>query len=277
MELSPSFLGTGSHTGSRQFEWTKTSSRSEISEENETFAGHERGSTETSPYNTSERIAFNRTFSTFSAFENESFIENEVSTDLTPPETYEAGGRAPGSSSSEPSGVSTLEGHSSFTEHSAVGPGKFLLSELKSDMESDETCKASSSSEECRSASHVESKSRRGLPGALIYQWPTGDSEIGLVSFGGVFQVKENATKEDLPPAPVRDLKVLGVKKKDGKLSVKLSWTCMGAHLDSENATLTDLRASLNTRELIYRFDNATPILGAHILEGSLTPLSPYE
>lgn len=35
-------------------------------------------------------------------------------------------------------------------------------------MESDETCKASSSSEECRSASHVESESRRGLPGALI-------------------------------------------------------------------------------------------------------------
>ncbi|CAN8025566.1 unnamed protein product [Ixodes persulcatus] len=144
-------------------------------------------------------------------------------------------------------------------------------------MEGDETCKASTYSEECRSASHVESESRRGLPGALIYQWPTGDSEIRLVSFGGVFQVKENAIKEDLQPAPVRDLKVLGVKKKDGKLSVKLSWTCMGAHLDSENATLTDLRASLNTRELIYRFDNATPILGAHILEGSLTPLSPYE
>ncbi|KAG0415206.1 hypothetical protein HPB47_007623 [Ixodes persulcatus] len=178
---------------------------------------------------------------------------------------------------SEPSGVSTLKGHSDFAEHSAVGPGGLLLSELKSDMEGDETCKASSSSEECRSASDVESESRRGLPGALIYQGPTGDSEIGLVSFGGVFQVKENVTKEDLPPAPVRDLKVLGVKKKDGKLSVKLSWTCMGAYLDSENATLTDLRASLNTRELIYRFDNATPILGAHILEGSLTPLSPYK
>ncbi|CAN8001233.1 unnamed protein product, partial [Ixodes hexagonus] len=44
----------------------------------------------------------------------------------------------------------------------------------------------------------------------------------------------------------------------------------------SISATHTDLRTSRDLRELVYKFGSAMPISRAHIVEGTLTPLSPY-
>ncbi|XP_040069737.1 calcium-activated chloride channel regulator 2 [Ixodes scapularis] len=83
--------------------------------------------------------------------------------------------------------------------------------------------------------------------------------------------------REDLPPAPIRDLVVSEAELNDEEMTATLSWTSMGAYLDSGQAQAVDIRAGSHPRVLLFTFNNATPISEEDVLEGSLEPLEPYK
>ncbi|CAN8002073.1 unnamed protein product, partial [Ixodes hexagonus] len=112
---------------------------------------------------------------------------------------------------------------------------------------------------------------------AANFQEPPADAEYNLVSYASTLNMKHDITQNDLEPAEVRDLRVVDVTRKGMESNATLSWTCMGAHLDSGHAKHTDLRASLNPLVLLHEFENATVISNDDLLEGSLDPLEPYE
>ncbi|KAM7295394.1 calcium-activated chloride channel regulator 2 [Ixodes scapularis] len=102
------------------------------------------------------------------------------------------------------------------------------------------------------------------------------NEELSLVAYAGSVQVKSNLAREDLSPAPIRDLVVSEAKLDDEGMTATLSWTSMGAYLDSGRARAVDIRAGSHPRVLLFTFNNATPISQADVLEGSLEPLEPY-
>ncbi|CAN8025474.1 unnamed protein product, partial [Ixodes persulcatus] len=64
------------------------------------------------------------------------------------------------------------------------------------------------------------------------------NEEQSLVSYAGSVQVKSNLTREDLSPAPIRDLVVSEAKLNGEEMTATLSWTSMGAYLDSGRGKL---------------------------------------
>ncbi|CAN8025473.1 unnamed protein product, partial [Ixodes persulcatus] len=64
------------------------------------------------------------------------------------------------------------------------------------------------------------------------------NEELSLVSYAGSVQVKSNLMREDLPPAPIRDLVVAEAKLEGEEMTATLSWTSMGAYLDSGRGKL---------------------------------------
>ncbi|EEC11966.1 hypothetical protein IscW_ISCW008895 [Ixodes scapularis] len=64
------------------------------------------------------------------------------------------------------------------------------------------------------------------------------NEELSLVSYAGSVQVKSDIMREDLPPAPIRDLVVSEAELNDEEMTATLSWTSMGAYLDSGHGKL---------------------------------------
>ncbi|KAG0420602.1 hypothetical protein HPB47_003382 [Ixodes persulcatus] len=95
------------------------------------------------------------------------------------------------------------------------------------------------------------------------------NEELSLVAYAGSVQVKSDLMREDLPPAPIRDLVVSEAALDDEEMTATLSWTSM--------ARAVDIRAGSHPRVLLFTFNNATPISEADVLEGSLEPLEPYK
>ncbi|KAG0415383.1 hypothetical protein HPB47_007443 [Ixodes persulcatus] len=105
---------------------------------------------------------------------------------------------------------------------------------------------------------------------------PLVDSRIKLIAYAGAFLLKNYADATDLAPDHVRDLAVKLVNRTTGNLIVTLSWTSTGANLDTGRADSLDLRSSLKSRDLIYKFEGATKITNDDVLEGDLTPKDPF-
>ncbi|KAM7294665.1 calcium-activated chloride channel regulator 1-like [Ixodes scapularis] len=105
---------------------------------------------------------------------------------------------------------------------------------------------------------------------------PLVDSVTRLIAYAGAFQLKKAANARDLAPDRVRDLAVKNVTRSSGNLAVTLSWTSTGANLDTGRAKSLDLRSSLKSRDLVYKFKGATKITNDDVLEGDLTPKDPF-
>ncbi|CAN8025477.1 unnamed protein product, partial [Ixodes persulcatus] len=65
------------------------------------------------------------------------------------------------------------------------------------------------------------------------------NEELSLVAYAGSVQVKSNLMREDLPPAPIRDLVVAEAKLEGEEMTATLSWTSMGL---LENSTMMKQR-----------------------------------
>ncbi|KAM7295211.1 calcium-activated chloride channel regulator 1 [Ixodes scapularis] len=102
-------------------------------------------------------------------------------------------------------------------------------------------------------------------------------ADINMVVYAGAVNILRNITQKDLNPADVRDLRVDNVTVDGKNITATLSWTCMGAHLDSGRANHTDLRASSDPRVLLRKFEKATQISTENLLEGTLVPLDPLK
>ncbi|XP_040075214.1 calcium-activated chloride channel regulator 1 [Ixodes scapularis] len=102
-------------------------------------------------------------------------------------------------------------------------------------------------------------------------------ADINMVVYAGAVNILRNITQKDLNPADVRDLRVDSVTVDGKNITATLSWTCMGAHLDSGRADHTDLRASSDPRVLLRKFEKATQISTENLLEGTLVPLDPLK
>ncbi|CAN8030737.1 unnamed protein product [Ixodes persulcatus] len=73
------------------------------------------------------------------------------------------------------------------------------------------------------------------------------NEELSLVAYAGSVQVKSDLMREDLPPAPIRDLVVSEATLDDEEMTATLSWTSMGYTCPSvlcllENSTMMKQR-----------------------------------
>ncbi|XP_077546668.1 calcium-activated chloride channel regulator 2-like isoform X1 [Haemaphysalis longicornis] len=90
----------------------------------------------------------------------------------------------------------------------------------------------------------------------------------------GQIEVTSDIYDEDLPPGPIRDLKVADVQPgSNGMLLVQLTWTWPGAHLITGMASSVTIRASQDFTGLTSNFDNQTAITSANVVAGNLDPL----
>ncbi|EEC01991.1 calcium activated chlorine channel, putative [Ixodes scapularis] len=76
------------------------------------------------------------------------------------------------------------------------------------------------------------------------------NEELGLVAYAGSVQVKSNLTREDLSPAPIRDLVVSEAKLDDEGMTATLSWTSMGL---LEKSTM--MKQRLPKSGFLYAYD----------------------
>ncbi|EEC11192.1 hypothetical protein IscW_ISCW009284 [Ixodes scapularis] len=67
----------------------------------------------------------------------------------------------------------------------------------------------------------------------LLFQQQPEGAEISMVVYAGAVNILRHITQKDLNPADVRDLRVDNVTVDGKNITATLSWTCMGAHLDS--------------------------------------------
>ncbi|CAN8026252.1 unnamed protein product [Ixodes persulcatus] len=147
----------------------------------------------------------------------------------------------------------------------------------ESRMEPGENCTSSNTSAECeKEAMGKVVMSSPYFRGHQKGQAPLVDARIKMIAYAGAFQMRKASDPKNLPPDRVRDLAVKDVERISGNIVATVSWTSTGAHLDAGKAKSLDLRASLNSRELIYKFQNAKQITQKDVLRGSLTPQDPY-
>ncbi|XP_040357595.1 calcium-activated chloride channel regulator 1-like [Ixodes scapularis] len=188
-----------------------------------------------------------------------------VRTDVTVDPSARLGPARPGTNAPPPPGILRAA-------RLRRGPGKM--------------CAASNSSPECKKKSLGKLAEQR-LPfrpflkgsmrrGHRYDKAPLVDSVTRLIAYAGAFQLKKAAKASDLAPDRVRDLAVKNVTRSSGNLTVTLSWTSTGANLDTGRAKSLDLRSSLKSRDLVYKFKGATKITNDDVLEGDLTPKDPF-
>ncbi|CAN7974823.1 unnamed protein product, partial [Ixodes persulcatus] len=70
----------------------------------------------------------------------------------------------------------------------------------------------------------------------VSFQEQPEGADINMVVYAGAVHILRHITQKDLNPADVRDLRVDSVKVNGKNITATLSWTCMGAHLDSGRA-----------------------------------------
>ncbi|CAN8005088.1 unnamed protein product [Ixodes pacificus] len=70
----------------------------------------------------------------------------------------------------------------------------------------------------------------------VSFQEQPEGAEISMVVYAGAVNILRDITQKELNPADVRDLRVDSVTVDGKNISATLSWTCMGAHLDSGRA-----------------------------------------
>ncbi|KAF8790572.1 Calcium-activated chloride channel regulator like protein [Argiope bruennichi] len=97
-------------------------------------------------------------------------------------------------------------------------------------------------------------------------------------SNGGAFRMESWAPKtgDVIPPGDITDLKVLAIETGD-KQRVTLQFTTPGDDLDVGNVSSLELRASMNSEELITNFESGILLNDTNIVNGSLEPMGPGE
>ncbi|XP_049515763.1 uncharacterized protein LOC125941930 [Dermacentor silvarum] len=79
-----------------------------------------------------------------------------------------------------------------------------------------------------------------------------------------------------VPPGNIRDLRVIGSSRLcNGTLSVRLSWTWPGGHLDTGTVESVQLRTSASYTSLLNEFEDQNLLTEANVLHGDLLPRPP--
>ncbi|GBL73827.1 Calcium-activated chloride channel regulator 4 [Araneus ventricosus] len=97
-------------------------------------------------------------------------------------------------------------------------------------------------------------------------------------SNGGAFRM-ESWTPDAgdvIPPGDITDLKVLSTQTGEKQKAI-LQFTTPGDDLDVGNVSSLDLRASMNSEELIANFESGLLLNDTHIINGSLEPMGSGE
>ncbi|XP_072142274.1 calcium-activated chloride channel regulator 3A-1-like [Dermacentor andersoni] len=106
-------------------------------------------------------------------------------------------------------------------------------------------------------------RSRRSAPLLLVQRF----------AVGGSFQVTTELNEMSVPPGNIRDLRVIGSSGScNGTLSVRLSWTWPGGHLDTGTVEFVQLRASTDYTSLLNAFEDQDLLTEANVLHGDLSP-----
>lgn len=85
------------------------------------------------------------------------------------------------------------------------------------------------------------------------------------------------ATRESYPPANIKKFWACSAHKEaNGALVVSLRWNDVGAHLDADTASSTELRASLDKKAFSESFESGLQVNQEDLVSGHLTPLPPF-
>lgn len=89
---------------------------------------------------------------------------------------------------------------------------------------------------------------------------------------GGSFRLTNEVNKDStIPPNSIQDLKVEDAfTDENGAHIVILTWTCPGAHMNSDNASQVELRGSTRIVDVTNNFDSAFAVSDDHAADGKI-------
>ncbi|XP_049518786.1 calcium-activated chloride channel regulator 1 [Dermacentor silvarum] len=100
--------------------------------------------------------------------------------------------------------------------------------------------------------------------------------QVERFAVGGSFQVTTELNEMSVPPGNIRDLRVIDSSRLcNGTLSVRLSWTWPGGHLDTGTVESVQLRTSASYTSLLNAFEDQNLLTEANVLHGDLLPRPP--
>lgn len=118
------------------------------------------------------------------------------------------------------------------------------------------------------------------LPASFIYMTQTGDTiapHFELFSRHRVFNAYIDVVEDQVPPDPVRDLRIHNATSRVGRPAIELTWTSTGAHGTSGKAAGYELRISVFSLRFATNFSSGHLVGGAgDVLSGSLNVEDPF-
>ncbi|CAN8005090.1 unnamed protein product [Ixodes pacificus] len=113
---------------------------------------------------------------------------------------------------------------------------------------------------------------------ASFQEQPEG-AEIKMVVYAGAVHMLRDVIQKDLKPADVRDLRVDSVTVDGKNITATLSWTCMGAHLDSGRAVSNFVQLDWDTSSggsaVVHTEAHPPPAVHTKALPRTVAPAAP--
>ncbi|CAN8025354.1 unnamed protein product [Ixodes persulcatus] len=113
----------------------------------------------------------------------------------------------------------------------------------------------------------------------VSFQEQPEGAEINMVTYAGAVNILRHITQKDLVPADVRDLRVDSVAVDGKNITATLSWTCMGAHLDSgravSNVVQLDWDTSSGGSVAVHTEAHPPPAVRTKALPRTVAPAAP--
>ncbi|XP_049275583.1 calcium-activated chloride channel regulator 1-like [Rhipicephalus sanguineus] len=95
--------------------------------------------------------------------------------------------------------------------------------------------------------------------------------EFARYAEGGSFRLTRSIDSSTIPPDSIEDLKVEDAYvDENGTHVVILTWTCPGAHMDTDNASQVELRGSIRFADVTRNFDSAFAVPEGQVVDGKI-------